>query len=289
MILVTGATGRVGGSVLSQLRGTGAALRALVRDPQRAVLPEDVQAVRGDLADPASLGPALVGVDSVFLVWPTLAAGHAAPATIATIAHHARRMVYLSAHGVTASSTEGILGSHARLERLIEDSGVEWTFLRPTGFAANTLGWAAQIRAEGVVRWVHGAARRALIHERDIAAVGVLALTQDGHTGARHVLTGPQAITQIEQVHTIGQAIGRPVRFEQITPELARRTIFAGLPHQVVEGILAAHADMAAHPEQITTTVHRLTGTPAHTFADWAADHAADFTRSPGLAQSGTG
>jgi uncharacterized protein YbjT (DUF2867 family) len=49
-----------------------------------------------------------------------------------------------------------------------------------------------------VVRWIYGAARRALIHERDIAAVGVLALTEDGHTGAKHVLTGPQAVTQIE-------------------------------------------------------------------------------------------
>jgi uncharacterized protein YbjT (DUF2867 family) len=277
MILVTGATGRVGGSVLSQLLDKGVEVRALVRDPRRAALPEGVEAVRGDLADPAGLGPALDGVDSVFLVWPTIAADHAAPATIAEIAKRARRVVYLSANGVSSDATEGILGSHATLERLIEDSGLEWTFLRPTGFAANTLGWAPQIRAEGVVRWVHGAARRALIHERDIAAVGVLALTEDGHAGARHVLTGPQAITQVEQAHTIGEAIGHPVRFEEVAPEVARRGILADLPPGVVDGILAAHAALVANPEQVTTTVERLTGRPARTFAEWAADHATDF------------
>jgi uncharacterized protein YbjT (DUF2867 family) len=123
------------------------------------------------------------------------------------------------------------------------------------------LGWAPQIRAEGVVRWVHGAARRALIHERDIAAVGVLALTEDGHAGAKHVLSGPASITQVEQAHTIGWAIGRPVRFEEVAPERARHGILAGLPSEVVDGIIASHAALVANPEQVTNTVERLTGT----------------------------
>ncbi|NGY58899.1 NmrA family NAD(P)-binding protein [Lentzea sp. NEAU-D13] len=277
MILVTGATGRVGGSVMSQLLDKGESVRALVRDPQRAALPDGVQVVRGDLADPASLGPALDGVDSVFLVWPTIAADHAAPQAIAEIAKRAQRIVYLSSNGVSEDVTEGILGSHAKLERLIEDSGVEWTFLRPSGFAANTLAWAEQIRAEGVVRWVHGAARRALIHEGDIAAVGVVALTEEGHVGARHTITGPEAITQFELAQAIGLAIGRTVRFEETTPDDARQGLFADLPPQFVDEIMAAHAAMVTQPEKVTDTVEQLTGTPARTFGEWAADHAADF------------
>lgn len=278
MILVTGATGRGGGSALKQLLDKGIATRAVVRDPQRAVLPAGVDVVAGDLADPRSLGPALEGVDAVFLVWPTIAADHAAPAVIAEMGKRVRRVVYLSANGVSADATEGILGSHAMMERLIEDAGVEWTFLRPTGFAANTLGWAPQIRAEGVVRWVHGAARRALIHEKDIAAVGVRALTENGLVGARPVLTGPAAISQVEQAHAIGAAIGRPVRFEEISDDEARREIFAGRPAAVVDGLLAAHAGFVAYPELVNDTVERLTGRPAHTFAEWAKDHAADFS-----------
>jgi uncharacterized protein YbjT (DUF2867 family) len=96
-ILVTGATGKVGDSVLSQLRDQGLAVRALVRDPRRAALRDGVEVAHGDLADPASLGSALDGVDSVYLVWPTLAADHAAAATVAEIAQRARRIVYLSA------------------------------------------------------------------------------------------------------------------------------------------------------------------------------------------------
>ncbi|MFC0544792.1 NAD(P)H-binding protein [Kutzneria chonburiensis] len=278
MILVTGATGRVGGSALAQLWDKGVAVRALVRDPGRAALPDGVEVVRGDLADPASLGPALDGVDSVFLVWPTLAADHAAPEVVATIAKQTRRVVYLSANGVSADTTEGILGSHAMMERLIEDSGLEWTFLRPTGFAANTLGWAPGVRAEGVVRWIHGAARRALIHEKDIGAVGALALTSDGLIGERPVLTGPESITQIEQAAAIGHAIGRPVRFEEVPADVARRAISADLPPSAVDGILAGHAALVANPEPVSDTVPRLVGRPALTFEQWAVDHAADFS-----------
>jgi len=277
VILVTGATGRGGGSALAQLLDMGVAVRALARDPRRASLPSGVDVVPGDLADPSSLGPALDGIDSVFLVWPTIAADHAAPSVIAQIAAQARRVVYLSANGVSPSTTEGILGSHAMMERLIEDSGVEWTFLHPTGFAANTLGWAPGIRANGVVRWFHAAARRALIHEQDIAAVGVLALTEDRLLGQRPVLTGPTAISQLEQAETIGRAIGRPVRFEELPDDVARRELFPGRPAAVVDGLLAAHAAFVATPELVNDTVPRLTGRPARTFAQWAADHAADF------------
>jgi uncharacterized protein YbjT (DUF2867 family) len=154
------------------------------------------------------LDAALDGVESVFLVWPTLAADHAPTETLEMIGERARRIVYLSANGVPDDPGEqaaSILGSHALIERLIQSSGTEWTFLRPGGFAANTLMWAPQIRAEGVVRWIHGAAARSLIHEKDIAAVAVRALTEGGHAGAKYVLTGPETLTQVEQVHAIGR------------------------------------------------------------------------------------
>jgi uncharacterized protein YbjT (DUF2867 family) len=278
VILVTGATGRAGGSVLTQLVDKGLPVRALVRDPGWATLPDGVEMAVGDLADPASLAPALAGVDSVFLVWPTLAADHAAAEVISLIAEQASRVVYLSARGVSADATEGILGSHAMVERLIADSGVEWTFLRPTGFATNTLGWAAGIRADGVVRWFHGAACRALIHEKDIAAVAVLALTSDALVGQRPVLTGPVAVSQIELAHTIGQAVGRPVRFEEVTDPAARRALLPGLPPAAVDGLVAAHAALVTTPEPVTDTVEQLTGRPALTFEQWAVDHAADFS-----------
>ncbi|WP_406311773.1 NAD(P)H-binding protein [Streptosporangium sp. NBC_01639] len=281
MILVTGATGNVGRQTVSQLLDAGTDVRALTRDPASAALPEGVEAVRGDLADPASLDAALDGVESVFLVWPTLSADDSAAAAVARIAAYARRVVYVSARGVSDDlerAPGSILGSHAYLERLIRPSGLEWTFLRPGGFAANTLMWAAQIRGTGAVRWVHGTAARSLIHERDIAAVGVRTLTGTGHGGAAYELTGPQTLTQIEQVAAIGEAIGRPVRWEELSPETARQQLVGqGMPAPMAEGIISAHAQMAALPETVTSTVEEVTGAPATPYHRWAADHADDF------------
>jgi uncharacterized protein YbjT (DUF2867 family) len=225
-ILVTGATGNVGGQVVSQLAGAGAAVRAFVRDPDHAGRPAGVEAVRGDLSKPETLEAALEGVGSVFLVWPFFSA-EGAPAVVDAIARHARRVVYLSSEGVrddAEEQTDPINGFHADLERLIELSGLEWTFLRSAGLAANALGWAEEIRPGGdVVREPHGAAARTPVHERDVAAVGVRALTEDGHDGRKYVLTGPELLTKAEQVRAIGEAIGRPLRFEEIPMEEARQ------------------------------------------------------------------
>jgi uncharacterized protein YbjT (DUF2867 family) len=159
------------------------------------------------------------------------------------------------------------------VEQAIERSGAEWTFLRPTGFAANTLMWADQIRESGVVRWPYGRAARSLIHERDIAEVGVRALTGDGHAGQRYVLSGPEAIGQADQVQAIGEAIGRDLRWEELSREEAEERLEGKVP----ETALDTWAKFAEEPEIVTSTVQDLTGEPARTYAQWAHDHAADF------------
>jgi uncharacterized protein YbjT (DUF2867 family) len=275
MYLIIGATGNVGRHVVGEAR-TGAKVRALTRDPASAALPREAEVVRGDLTDPTSLEKALEGADAVFLLWPFFST-EKAPAVIDAIARHARRIVYLSSMGVPTAQPDSINGTHAAMERLIERSGLEWTFLRAGGFATNTLQWAPQIRAEGVVRWPYAAAGRSLIHERDIAAVAVRALG-GGHAGARYVLTGPDVVTQAEQVHLIGDAIGRPVRFAETSPDEARRQLIAGgWPATLADGALAGWAAMEREPEPVTSTVEEVTGAPARTFGQWARDHAADF------------
>lgn len=278
-ILVTGATGTVGGQVVSQLASTGVAVRALVRNPGSAGLPDGVEVARGDLSDPDSLDACLDGVEAMFLVWPT--AGHFAPAAVDVIGKRARRIVYLSSMGVRddlEKQTDPINQSHADMEWLIEESGLEWTFLRPSGFATNTLGWGEQIRADGVVRWPYGAASRSLIHERDIAAVAVRALTEEGHVGARYPLTGPEVVSQADQVRLIGEVIGHPVRWEELSREQAREELLAAWGDaSFVDGALDAWADMVRSPEPVTTTVEEVTGRPASTFRQWAIDHADDF------------
>lgn len=290
VILVTGATGNVGGQVAAQLAEAGAPVRALVRDPAKARLPGGVEAVAGDLGDTASLRAALGGVGSVFLMWPLEGTG-AARAAVATLAEHARRVVYLSAWGVpegltgtdTTEPEPGIIGNHTTLERLVRGSGAEWTLLRPGGFAANTLGWAPQVRAGEVVRMASPRAGRSLIHEADIAAVAVRALLTDELVGTAPTMSGPEVLTQAEQVRIIGEVLGRPLKAEELPRDEAHAELVAtGLPPHYATGILDAHARMEAEPETVAPGFEALAGRPGRTYRDWVADHAEDFRRPHG-------
>jgi uncharacterized protein YbjT (DUF2867 family) len=276
-ILVTGATGNVGHHIATQLADTGLTVRALTRDPSSPRLPGGVIPVAGDLASPDSLRDAAAGADAAFLLWPFRTAEGAA-AAVDALASQVRRIVFLSAINVRDGGTPEENGMWGEVERAIERSGVEWTFLRAGGFAANTLGWADQIRAEGVVHWVHGAAARSLIHERDIADVAVLALTDDEHVGAKYLLTGPEAITQVEQARILGEAIGLPVRWEEIPPEAATElmTAFTG-DRTFAQHAVDYWASLIAEPELVTQTVAEVTGHLARTFREWARDHADEF------------
>jgi uncharacterized protein YbjT (DUF2867 family) len=129
------------------------------------------------------------------------------------------------------------------------------------------------------VRWPYAAVPTAPIHERDIAAVAVRALCEGGHGGAEYVLTGPQSLSQEEQVQIIGNAIGRSLRFEEISPDETRRELLSIAPLFVVNMLLDAWAAALGQPALVTSTVAEVTGSPARTFYDWATDHLADFRR----------
>ena len=261
MILVMGATGNVGLHVARGLIAAGEPVRRMSRRPGTGLTP-------GDLLDPAALP--LTGVDKAFMLWPGPSAEGIEEAVDA-LAARVRHVVYLSA----ISAETGFWG---RVEKALRASGVEWTFLRAGGFATNTLGWAGMIRDDGEVRWPYGEAARSLIHERDIADVAVRALTTDGHAGQTYELTGPAAITQIEQVRQIGTAIGRNLRWTELPREQARTQLLAswGDP-SFVDGALNHWASLVRHPEPVTETVSQVIGRPGRTFAQWAVDNADRF------------
>ncbi|MEV0195081.1 NAD(P)H-binding protein [Nonomuraea sp. NPDC050691] len=277
-ILVIGATGNVGRHVVARLLDAGASVRALVRVPGEARLPEGAEVVRGDLAEPGTLEPALAGVDTVFLIWPFLTAD-GAPPVLDALRRRVRRVVYLSSSGVDDQAerqSDPINQLHAEMESLIAGSGLEWAVLRADTIASNARGWAAQIRAAGVVRGPE-IAPTAVVDPRDVAAVAARVLGGVGHAGATYVLTGPEVIGRADQVRAIGEAIGRPVRFESVPLEEARARMLAdGRPPALVEALLAA-AGTRPRSGLVTSTIEELTGAPARTFGQWAADHADDF------------
>ena len=276
MILVTGARGKVGGSLVRQLAAAGHAVRALTRRADAGGVPAGVEVVAGDLSEPESLGPALRGVTGLFLFTPPSGPGEAA--RIAAQAGVAR-VVLLSSIATQKADpkTNAIAARHAAAEAAVLASGMAWTILRPDSFATNALDWAESIRAEGVVRAAYGASLRCPIHEDDIAAVAAVALQDAAQAGAAHWLTGPEVISQIDQVAAIARAIGRPIRFEELTRAEAREILCRKLPPAVADRLLD-YAEKSIHqPPPLSGAVATILGRPGKSFAEWAQDHAADF------------
>ncbi|MFF8971298.1 SDR family oxidoreductase [Streptomyces sp. NPDC014995] len=275
---MTGATGNVGRHVVDQLLAAGAAVRALTRNPAGARLPAQAEVAGGDLTRPETVEPALKGVSALFL-FP--APGTAGPVLRAARESGVRRVVLLSSSAVefgTEGADNAIVAYHKEIERQVEESGLEWTFVRPGAFAVNTLQWAPQIRAGGVVRGPYAEAEMAPIHERDIADVATRALLTDGHAGAKYLLTGPESLTQAEQARRIGEAIGRPVRYEELAPDVAREQMIRNqVPADFADMLLSFQAGLVGVPAEVSATVEEVTGHPARTLGQWAADHAADF------------
>src|SRR5438093_8254710 len=274
-VLVTGATGRVGRVVIAQWLGAGVPVRALTRRPAAAGLPAAVEVASGDLTVPESLDAALRGVSAVFLVWTAPPA--TAPAVVERLATHARRVVFLSSPHRTPhpffQQPNPLAVLHADIERLIATAGLASTIIRPGMFASNArLWWAALIRDGEVVRWPYGAAETAPIDERDIAAVAARALYEDGH--GDYVLTGPESLSQAEQVSIIGAAIGRLIRFEELSPEEFRREMAGRWPPPVVDMLLAAWGAAIGRPAWVTSTVADIVGRPGRAVREWAFEPA---------------
>ncbi|MBO0883844.1 MAG: NAD(P)H-binding protein [Mycobacterium sp.] len=280
-ILVTGATGKVGRNVAGQLLDAGHAVRAVTRRPATADL-AGAEIFQADLTAPDSLKVAATGCGVAFLLWPYGASRNdQVEVMLELLSQRMRRVVCLSSRGVrddVVKQHEPNAQFHADVERAIIESGLTWTFLRPGGFAANTLMWADQVRDPGVVRAPFGALSRPLIDERDIARVAVAALTDDVHAGATYVLSGPNSLTQVEQVETIGAVIGRPLRWEEQSIEAARESMLRqGMPPSMVDGALATWARMLTAPETPTTTVQQVTGRRPASFVDWVRAHRGEF------------
>jgi len=280
-VLVTGATGRVGSVVIDLLVDAGVPVRALThRAVPAAALPASVEVVTGDLSVPESLDEGLRGVEVVFLVWA--APPTTAPAVVERIAAHARRVVFLSAPHQTPhpffQQPNPMASLYADIERRIADAGLQSTVIRPGMFASNALlWWAPAIRTTGVVRWPYGAAETAPIDDRDVASVAALTLYRDEHAGGDYVLTGPESLSQAEQVNIIGEVLGRPIRFEELTPDEFRSETEGAWPPPIVDMLLAAWGATMGVPAYITSTVSDILGRPARTFRRWVADHATEF------------
>lgn len=169
-------------------------------------------------------------------------------------------------------------GESGTVERAMRGSDLSWTFIQPVEFMSNFLEWAEAIRTKSIVREPFASRRSALVHEADIAAVAAVALVEEGHGGKTYTITGPEVLTPPELLRTIGEAIGRDLKFEELSEAQARRRWQeAGYPEQVIEFFVMVHGNTPPIGYTVLPTVEEVTGHPARPFARWASEHAEVF------------
>ncbi len=276
MILVTGATGTVGGEVLKQAAAAGIPVRALARDPARArVLKSIAEVVIGDFDDPASLDAAVKGVDAVFMASFDGVKQAALQGNLIEACRRAgvRHVVRLSALTADENSDQLLPRWHGVADRQLAESGLGYTLLKPGWFMQNLLVYALG----GTIGLPAGDSTSSHIDVRDIAAVAVAALTRPGHDGQAYMLSGPEQLTYHEVAEQLTAATGRPFAYDAISDEAYRKYL-------LLRGRPDWYADMAVELFQrtragdysvLTDTVERITGKPARTIAEFGRDYAA--------------
>ncbi|QLY32363.1 NAD(P)H-binding protein [Nocardia huaxiensis] len=277
MYLVVGATAHFGRDTVDALHAAGLPVRGLTRQPESAGLPAGV-AVAGDLTSEESLVQALSGVEAIFLV---LQYGmDVAPLLAAAQRTGVRRIVFLSSGAVVDGDEpqpDVIAEYHRAVERAVEASGIEWTFLRLLFPAINSLTFAMQLAGGDVIRAAYGAAAASVVHEKDVAAVAVAVLA-GGHAGQIYNLTGPDSLTQVQQVEILGQVLGRPLTFEELDDAPVREQMAQFMDPAFINALFDLMAVTVGKPAEVNDVVERLTGRAPRGYAEWVADHLADFS-----------
>lgn len=288
MILVIGATGRVGGEAVRLLAGRRAPVRAFVYTPEVQSLGGSLPAeiAPGDLRDPETLAAALEGVTKALLISPLepdlaeLQRGFVRAARVSGKIH----VVKLS--GLATSLDSPVLSGrwHALVERELEDSGLPFTFLRPHFFMQNVLGFAPMVAREGRFESSLTEAPIAMIDFRDIASIAVAVLTTGGHENKGYTITGPQALSMPEVAQEISRVIGREVAYRTIGREEEKAQLLRkGMPEWHVDLVQQFHETLSAGAaSRVQLTAEWFAGGEARTLTGLIRENARPFSDPSG-------
>lgn len=280
MLVVTGATGNVGRSLVQVLAAAGEQVTATSRGISDTDVPPGVRHMRSDLIDAESLRPVLDGADALFLQSGGPSAHLLNPHDIldAAKAGGIRRVVLLSSQGVATRPESASHGDTARaIEDAVRESGLAWTILRPGGFASNAFAWVESVRTRREIAAPFADTGLPVVDPDDIAEVGAAALREDGHDGRVYELTGPVLSTPRERAGAIADALGEPVRFVEQTRDEARAQMLGFMPEPVVETTLTILGEPNPAEQRVSPHVEQVLGRAPRTFADWAHRYVAAF------------
>lgn len=284
MILVTGAGGTVGSELVRQLEKAGAKFRAAFHTEAKAKAAREkgVDAVLIDYQKPETLRAALEGVDKLFL----LSNGGQIQFDMETNAVKAakesglKHVVKLSVFGAEEEEFLFAKKIHRPIEKAIQKSGLAWTFLRPNGFMQNMANFnGPTIKSQGAFYSSVGEARMSHVDVRDVAAVGVKALTEPGHESKAYTLTGPEGLSYPQMAEKLSKATGRKINYVNLAPDQLKQGLLgAGVPDAYADLLLDLERYyLAEKASAVTRDVRKVTGRDPIKFDQYAKDNASAF------------
>ncbi len=263
MILLTGSTGAVGLQTAKLLSSKGIRYRAMVRDVEKATAIgiENVEWVRGDFNDDKALRSALDGVERVFLLAPAVENLDQVESRFIEVAKSVgvQHIVNLSAVGAGLDVPHRFGVWHGRTEKLLLESGIGFTVIRPNFFMQNLLGMAEMVKGGGLYAPA-GNGKAPFVDVRDIAAVAASCLTEPGHSGNTYEVSGPEALSYSEIAATFTRILGHDVNYIDIPLDVARESMLnLGMPKWLVDALNELNTGMKENRfAEVHDTVQRI-------------------------------
>lgn len=278
MILVTGATGKVGSEAVRMLAARHHPTRALVRDPSRAPY-DSVDIAVGDFDRPDTLDAAMRGIDTVLLVTPSRPDQEIAVIDSA-LRQGVTHIVKITNHKATADSPVDRRRDHARIEAHLKATGLAYTLLAPNLFMQNLLAVAPMVRQTGGFTMSAGDGRFGMVDARDVGATAAtIAAAPERHAGRTYLLTGPELLTYAEVAKELTHALGREIEYRRISPDEHRAAMIqAGVPEPVATSNAQVFGLIAeGDAEWLSDDVASITGTPPRALPTFLTDHVTAF------------
>ena len=288
-ILVTGVTGTVGSEVVKQASNyTDVHVKAAARSVNRIINLEGdrVKTVALDYNKPESMKEALKDVDKLFLLTPDAPNAHELASNLVNEARTAgvRHIVKQSMIGADLKANAEVMRLHRQAEQIIEESGIPYTFLRPNEFMQNFINFHGHsIKNNNAFYLPMESAKVSVVDVRDIAAVAVKALTENGdnnkHNNKIYLIAGPEALSYHQMAELLSNATGKKISYTSISEEEARAAMKEMcMDDWLINALLELYNYFRKeYASQVSSAVEEVTGKKPIPFTQFARDYVEVF------------